>query len=80
MNDRHLIDLLGEPGEDPGCDACFAVMDLYAELVAAGRDAAGQLPDVARHLRSCSACREDVEGLIATLLAHPPHGRDGAAT
>lgn len=59
--------LLGHPGRDPGCDAVFELMDEYAELRAGGEDAARRLPEVAAHLRDCTACREDVEGLEALL-------------
>ena len=60
-------DLLGHPGPDPGCEACFAVMDEVAEAEAAGEDVAERFPAVAAHVRDCAACREDLAGLLASL-------------
>lgn len=61
--------LLGPPGPDIGCDACFDALDLYAELLSAGADADAEerIPGMARHLRGCPACREDLDGLVALL-------------
>lgn len=52
---------------DVGCDEAMAVMHLYAELLAAGVDAAEQYPGVAAHLAACEACAEDVDGLLAAV-------------
>ena len=59
---------------DVGCDGAMAVMHLYAELLAAGVDAAEQYPGVAAHLAACEACAEDVDGLLAAVreAALPP--------
>jgi hypothetical protein len=59
---------------DVGCDEAMAVMHLYAELLAAGVDAAEQYPGVAAHLAACEDCAEDVDGLLAALreAALPP--------
>jgi hypothetical protein len=60
---------------DVGCDEAMAVMHLYAELLAAGADAAEQYPGVAAHLAACGACAEDVAGLLAAVQDHelPPN-------
>jgi hypothetical protein len=52
---------------DVGCDEAMAVMHLYAELLAAGVDAAARYPGVAAHLAACEACAEDVDGLLAAV-------------
>jgi hypothetical protein len=52
---------------DVGCDEAMAVLHLYAELLAAGDDAAEQFPGVAAHLASCGPCTEDAEGLLAAV-------------
>jgi anti-sigma factor RsiW len=57
---------------DVGCDEAMAVMHLYAELLAAGVDAAEQYPGVAAHLAACDACAEDVEGLLAAVQDDEP--------
>jgi hypothetical protein len=68
MTDHALLHrLLGHPGPDPGCEACFEVMDQVAEAQAAGEDVTRRFPEVAAHLHDCPACREDLEGLRAYL-------------
>ena len=65
---RDLLNrLLGSAERDPGCEACFEVLDEYAEAVLRGADAEQLFPHVAAHVASCPACREDTEGLIAAL-------------
>jgi hypothetical protein len=59
--------LLGTDARDPGCDACFEVLDQYADALLRGEDADARFPDVATHLRQCEACREDTDGLLAAL-------------
>jgi hypothetical protein len=58
--------LATDPG-DVGCDEAMAVMHLYAELLAAGVDAAEQYPGMAAHLAACGPCAEDVDGLLAVV-------------
>ena len=70
MTDHAMLHrLLGRPGPDPGCDACFALMDEAAEAQAAGEDLARRFPQVASHVRDCAACREDLAGMRAFLEA-----------
>ena len=52
---------------DVGCDEAMAVLHLYAELQAAGTDAAEQYPGLAAHLAGCEACAEDARGLLAAV-------------
>lgn len=54
---------------DVGCDGVREVMHVYAELLAAGTDAAARYPGVAAHLASCGPCTDDVDGLLAALTA-----------
>ena len=72
MSDELLNRLLGRGERDPGCEACFEVLDQYAEAVLRGEDAARLFPQVAAHLAGCPACREDTEGMLAALRAAPP--------
>ena len=67
MNEDIRNRLLGSASPDPGCEACFELLDQYAEAVVRGADVVRQFPDVVAHLESCEACREDTEGLIAML-------------
>jgi hypothetical protein len=49
---------------DVGCDEAMAILHAYADLVAAGEDAAGRYPGVAAHLAACGPCGEDFNGLL----------------
>lgn len=66
--------LLGTVDRDPGCDAAFEVLDQYVEAVRRGEDPRLRYPEFVTHIRHCAACREDTEGLLATLdlLDQPP--------
>jgi hypothetical protein len=64
---ERLERFLATDPRDVGCDEAMAVMHLYAELLAAGVDAAEQYPGVAAHLAACEACAEDVDGLLAAV-------------
>ena len=52
---------------DVGCEQAMEILHVYAELVAAGRDAAGRYPGVAAHLAACGPCGEDFRGLLAAV-------------
>jgi len=67
MKSTLLERLLGTDSPDPGCEACFEILDQYAEAVLRGEDAASRFPDVVTHLTHCDACREDTEGFLAAL-------------
>ena len=62
-----LASVLGPPGDEVGCDECFAELDRYAELERAGEDADAAVPGVRAHLEGCPACREEWESLTALL-------------
>jgi hypothetical protein len=51
------------PG-DPGCAAGQQILEVYAELLLSGEDPERVFPDAAIHLRSCTACGEDLLGLL----------------
>jgi hypothetical protein len=72
MSDRLVNRLLGGGGMDPGCEACFEVLDAYAEAVLRGADVDRLFSEVVAHNADCAACREDTEGLIAALRALEP--------
>ena len=72
MNEDIRNRLLGSASPDPGCEACFEILDQYAEAVLQGVDVAQLFPQVIAHLESCEACREDTEGLIAILRSQSP--------
>jgi hypothetical protein len=59
--------LLGPPGPDVGCDACFEQLDRYVELELAGKDADAAIPGLRAHLDGCPACREEHDSLFALI-------------
>jgi hypothetical protein len=74
MTDRTLGSLLGSADHDPGCEGAFEVFDQYVEAVLRGEDVRLRFADFLTHIRNCTACREDAEGLLAVLedLEQPP--------
>jgi hypothetical protein len=51
------------------CDAVYALLDQYAEMVARGEDPTSLMPLVQQHLELCPDCREELEGLLQILRA-----------
>ena len=58
-----MNDLLGPPGPEIGCDACFDLIDLYVDAELAGEDADARVPGMRAHLQGCPACHEEYESL-----------------
>jgi hypothetical protein len=52
-----------------GCDECFELMDLFAEIEFSGSDAATMMPLVHDHLRKCEDCHEMYEALLMAVGA-----------
>lgn len=61
---------LGPEAADAGCAVTMALLDVYVEAVADGRDPEVTMPGVAAHLRSCQPCIEDFDGLLAAIQEH----------
>ncbi|HST19116.1 MAG TPA: hypothetical protein VLK36_15730 [Gaiellaceae bacterium] len=51
------------------CEECFAGIDGYVELEAAGVDAAAAEPRMKAHLDGCPACKEEHDDLLAFLMS-----------
>jgi hypothetical protein len=64
---QYVRALLGQPGPEVTCEACFEHLDRYVELELAGRDAEGVIPGMRDHLEGCRACHEDRDSLAALL-------------
>jgi hypothetical protein len=62
-----LEQLLGNPADDPGCDAGMDLFDEYCEAVFRGEPLSARFSKFSTHLDNCAACREDVDSLIAAL-------------
>jgi hypothetical protein len=55
---------------DAGCDTAVELLHVYAELAAADPTTARRrYPEVAAHLRWCSPCEQDLDGLLAAIRA-----------
>ena len=68
MSDWERLDrFLRTDPRDVGCDEAMAVLHVYVDLVAAGKDAAERYPGVAAHLLSCGPCGEDFAGLLSAV-------------
>lgn len=67
MSDIDLDRLLGSPNTDPGCDEAGELMDAYCELVSRGEPVSDRYAEFLTHMSNCTACREDMEGLLAML-------------
>ncbi len=68
---------VGPPGgQDVGCDEAWALVHVYAELVAAGEDPEDRFPGVSAHLASCGPCADDFQGLLIALRAESGNAED----
>ncbi len=67
MSNERLRQWLGNARGDAGCEAGFAVMDRYVEALLQGENVVQTFPEVVAHLENCTACREDVDGLLAAV-------------
>ena len=66
MNNHDLATrLLGNAGEDAGCEGALAHLAEYVEGELTGHDMDRILPAITEHLRNCPACAEDYQGLLA---------------
>ena len=59
--------LLTVDPEDGGCGLAMELLDVYADLLASGQDAAAAYPAVAAHLEACGPCDQDLRGLLAAI-------------
>ena len=49
------------------CDECWKVVDTFAEIRLAGKDAAEAMPLIQDHLDKCPECTEELQALIDAL-------------
>ncbi|AWS48690.1 hypothetical protein DKM19_25235 [Streptosporangium sp. 'caverna'] len=52
---------------DAGCDATMEMLDVYAELLAAGSDPSERFPGLHVHFMACGPCAQDLNGLLTAL-------------
>ena len=73
MNDPETLErFLRTDPRDVGCNDATAVLHVYADLIAAGQDAADRYPGVAAHLAACGPCGDDFAGLLAAVTSEQP--------
>jgi hypothetical protein len=65
MTDIDLDRFLGSSNADPGCEEAGELMDAYCELVSRGEPVTEHYAEFLTHMKNCTACREDMEGLLA---------------
>jgi predicted anti-sigma-YlaC factor YlaD len=58
-----MSELLGPPGPEIGCDACFELLDEFVDLELEGGDADARIPGMRAHLQGCPACHEEYDSL-----------------
>ena len=61
--ERWLQNIHRTQEQEISCSECFDSVSHFVELVLAGGDALGKLPQVQQHLEQCPACREEYEVL-----------------
>ena len=59
---------------DAGCEATMEMLDVYAELLAAGSDPTERFPGLHAHLLSCHPCAQDLVGLLLALASETSSG------
>jgi hypothetical protein len=65
MTDLDPIDaLLRAQAGDAGCSAGEPIMDQFVEIELSGGDPSERFPGTAIHLRVCSGCRADHDGVL----------------
>lgn len=73
--DELIAALLGPPGPELTCEACFEHLDRYVDTELAGADPDCAVPGMRAHLAGCPACADDHESLLAFAA---PHAGDDA--
>lgn len=58
--------------QDAGCDFTMEMLDVYAELLAAGENPAERFPGLYAHFLACGPCAEDLRGLLVALTGNDP--------
>ena len=67
---KRLLGMVARTDEvEYDCDQTQQILDVYADCVMRGEDAASMLPLVNKHLEMCPDCREEFEALLRVLRA-----------
>ena len=55
--------------EELSCDEVYALLDVFADRISRGEDAAALMPLVQHHLEMCPDCREELTALLRSMEA-----------
>ena len=53
--------------DEADCVDCYDELDVYAEMLREGKDPDEVMPMIKHHLKLCKCCKEELEGLLASL-------------
>jgi hypothetical protein len=57
--------------QELSCDEAYALLDVFADRVSRGEDAAALMPLVQHHLEMCPDCREEFTALLRAIESIP---------
>jgi hypothetical protein len=69
---RMVTQLARTRAQELSCDEVYELLDVFAEHVRRGEDAAALLPLVHHHLEMCPDCREELTALLRSIEATTP--------
>ncbi len=64
---KMLMGLAHTHARELSCDEVYALLDVFADKISRGEDAASLMPLVQHHLKMCPDCREEFEALMKSL-------------
>ena len=64
-----VMGLAHTQAQELSCDEVYALLDVFAEVVSRGEDAAALMPLVQHHLEMCPDCREELTALLRSMEA-----------
>ena len=64
-----VMGLAHTQAEELSCDEVYALLDVFAEMVSRGEDAAALMPLVQHHLEMCPDCHEELTALLRSMEA-----------
>ena len=69
MMQKMIMGLAHTQAQELSCDEVYALLDVFADKVSRGEDAASLMPLVQHHLEMCPDCREEFEALVKSMQA-----------
>lgn len=69
MMQKMIMGLVHTQAQELSCDEVYALLDVFADKVSRGEDAASLMPLVQHHLEMCPDCHEEFEALVKSMQA-----------